>query len=127
MRFGFGKERYTVKCFVLFFKINDNILKISLLSLTEYPRMADQREETKEAFDSHEFEPSKKNNGRISLLESGEDFEVLDEDDIGDDPPPLEDTGGGKKKNTDGFSKKSSDTDSEFQGPVEEWLDVLGM
>lgn len=89
--------------------------------------MADKREETKEAFDSHDFAPSKKKNGRTSLLESGEDFEVLDEDDIGDDPPPLEDTGGGKKKNTDGSSKKSSDTDSEFIGPVDEWLDVLGM
>lgn len=80
-----------------------------------------------DASDSHDSALSEKKNGRTSLLESGEDFEVLDEDDIGDDPPPLEDTGGGKNKNTDDALKKNSDTDSESLGPVEEWLDVLGM
>lgn len=80
-----------------------------------------------DASDSHDSALSEKKNGRTSLLESGEDFEVLDEDDIGDDPPPLEDTGGGKNKNTDEALKKNSDTDSESLGLVEEWLDVLGM
>lgn len=62
---------------------------------------------------------------RTSLLDSGEDFEVLNEDDIGDEPPPLEDTGGGKEEKTDDSVKISSDTDSESQ--LEEWLDVLGI
>lgn len=61
---------------------------------------------------------------RTSLLDSGEDFEVLNEDDIGDEPPPLEDTGGGKE---DDSGKISSDTDSESQPRLEEWLDVLGI
>ncbi|TNM87369.1 peptidyl-prolyl cis-trans isomerase FKBP8 [Takifugu flavidus] len=63
---------------------------------------------------------------RTSLLDSGEDFEVLNEDDIGDEPPPLEDTGGGKEEKTDDSVKISSDTDSESQPRLEEWLDVLG-
>lgn len=61
---------------------------------------------------------------RTSLLDSGEDFEVLNEDDIGDEPPPLEDTGGGKEEKTDDSVKISSDTES--QPRLEEWLDVLG-
>lgn len=89
--------------------------------------MTDKKQETMDASDSHDSALSEKKNGRTSLLESGEDFEVLDEDDIGDDPPPLEDTGGGKNKNTDEALKKNSDTDSESLGLVEEWLDVLGM
>lgn len=88
--------------------------------------MTDKKQETMDASDSHDSALSEKKNGRTSLLESGEDFEVLDEDDI-DDPPPLEDTGGGKSKNTDEALKKNSDTDSESLGPVEDWLDVLGM
>lgn len=64
---------------------------------------------------------------RTSLLDSGEDFEVLNEDDVGDEPPPLEDTGGGKEEKTDDSVKISSDTDSELQPQLEEWLDVLGI
>lgn len=64
---------------------------------------------------------------RTSLLDSGEDFEVLNEDDIGDEPPPLEDTGGGKEEKMDDSVKISSDTDSESQPQLEEWLDVLGI
>uniref|UniRef100_UPI0037E915C0 peptidyl-prolyl cis-trans isomerase FKBP8 n=1 Tax=Semicossyphus pulcher TaxID=241346 RepID=UPI0037E915C0 len=82
-----------------------------------------EKEETMDVSDSSDSVPSKKN-GRTSLLDSGEDFEVLDEDDIDDDPPPLEDAGGGKVKNTDESEKETADTDP--QAPVEEWLDVLG-
>lgn len=64
---------------------------------------------------------------RTSLLDSGEDFEVLNEDNIGDEPPPLEDTGGGKEEKTDNSVKISSGTDSESQPRLEEWLDVLGI
>lgn len=84
------------------------------------------KEETMDASDSHDSAPSVKKNGRTSLLDSGEDFEVLDEEDIDDDPPPLEDAGGGKGKSTDESEKKNSDADSDPPGPVEEWLDVLG-
>lgn len=83
--------------------------------------MAD-KEETMDASDGHDSAPSAQKNGRTSLLDSGDDFEVLDEEDIDDDPPPLEDAGGGKGKNTD-----EADTDLDPVGPVEEWLDVLGM
>lgn len=86
-----------------------------------------EKDETMDASDSHDSAPSLKKNGRTSLLDSGEDFEVLDEEDIDDDPPPLEDAGGGKGKNTDESEKKDADTDSDPPGPVEEWLDVLGM
>ncbi|XP_026161217.1 peptidyl-prolyl cis-trans isomerase FKBP8 [Mastacembelus armatus] len=79
-----------------------------------------------DASDSHDSTPSAKNNGRTSLLDSGEDFEVLDEDNIDDDLPPLEDAGGGKEKNTLESKKTSSDTDSDPPGQIDEWLDVLG-
>lgn len=79
-----------------------------------------------DASDSYDSAPLAKKNGRTSLLDSGEDFEVLNEEDIDDDPPPLEDAGGGKRKNTDESEKKDADTDSDPPGPVEEWLDVLG-
>lgn len=74
------------------------------------------KEDSMDASDSHD-----KKNGRTSLLDSGEDFEVLDEEDIDDDPPPLEDAGGGKGKNTD-ENKNTDPVD-----PEQEWLDVLGM
>lgn len=80
-------------------------------------------EETMDAGDSHGIATSAKKTGRTSLLDSGEDFEVLDEEDIDDDPPPLEDAGGGKEKN----EKEPGTTDKDPPGPVEEWLDVLGM
>ncbi|XP_057696414.1 peptidyl-prolyl cis-trans isomerase FKBP8 [Corythoichthys intestinalis] len=61
--------------------------------------------------------------GQTSLLDSGEDFEVLDEDDIDDDPPPLEDAGGGDGKDT-----RQARVDDEANSEVasSEWLDVLG-
>lgn len=75
-----------------------------------------------DASESHDNAPTSKKNGQISLLDSGEDFEVLDEDDIDDEPPPLEDAGGGKGKTTDQPEEK--DTDPPAQ--LDEWLDVLG-
>ena len=89
--------------------------------------MADKEEtmETMDAPENHDSSPAAKKNGRTSLLDSGEDFEVLDEEDIDDDPPPLEDAGGGKGKSTDVSEERDEDTDP--PGQVEEWLDVLGM
>ncbi|CAL8308870.1 unnamed protein product [Lota lota] len=59
-----------------------------------------------------------KKSGRTSLLESGEDFEMLDEEDIDDDPPPpLEDAGGGKESEA---HKEHVFT------PLDEWMDILG-
>lgn len=83
--------------------------------------MADKTEETTDPHVGHDSPLSEKN-GRTSLLDSGEDFEVLDEDDTGDDLPPLEDTGGGKRSNKD-----ESATDSQPPNPLGEWLEVLGM
>ncbi|XP_077572443.1 peptidyl-prolyl cis-trans isomerase FKBP8 [Stigmatopora nigra] len=62
-------------------------------------------------------------NGQTSLLDSGEDFEVLDEDDIDDDPPPLEDAGGG-----DHQEKREEPVDGEAKSEEasQEWMDVLG-
>lgn len=77
--------------------------------------------------DTHEEAPSVKKSGRTSLLDSGEDFEVLDKEDIDDDPPPLEDAGGGKGKNMDETEKRSSDDEQERKSQVDEWVDVLGM
>lgn len=64
-----------------------------------------------------------KKNGKTSLLDSGEDFELLDEEDIEDDePPPLEDAESVTVK-----EKEVKDIHvHEDQSPVEEWLDVLG-
>lgn len=87
-------------------------------------------EQTKECSDSpvgHDSLPSEKKYGRTSLLESGEDFEVLDDDDNSDDLPPLEDTGGGKSNNKDESEKKKPVAVTELPHPVDEWLDVLGM
>lgn len=77
--------------------------------------------------DTHEEAPSVKKSGRTSLLDSGEDFEVLDKEDIDDDPPPLEDASGGKGKSTDETEKRSSDTEPDPKSQVDEWLNVLGM
>lgn len=84
-------------------------------------------ERTDSPASSHDGPPLEKKNGRTSLLESGEDFEVLDDDDTGDDLPPLEDTGGGKSRNKNEFENQKSDTDIEPPHPVDEWLDVLGI
>ncbi|XP_041862650.1 peptidyl-prolyl cis-trans isomerase FKBP8 [Melanotaenia boesemani] len=85
-----------------------------------------ENKETMEASDDHDNAPSAKKNGQTSLLDSGEDFEVLNEEDIDDEPPPLEDTGGGKGKSTDDKEKKTADEDPDPPGQVDEWLDVLG-
>ncbi|KAM6921987.1 peptidyl-prolyl cis-trans isomerase FKBP8 [Xenentodon cancila] len=87
--------------------------------------------ETPDASDGHAKAPSAKRSGLASLLDSGEDFEVLDQEDVDDvddddDPPPLEDAGGGKGKNTDDTVKKTADEDPDPPGQVDEWLDVLG-
>ncbi|CAN9500531.1 unnamed protein product [Ophioblennius macclurei] len=85
------------------------------------------KEETMDASACPENGPAAKKSGKTSLLDSGEDFEVLDEDDIDDDPPPLEDAGGGKEKNTDQAGKTKADmTDPEPPAQIDEWLDVLG-
>ncbi|KAK2835674.1 hypothetical protein Q5P01_016158 [Channa striata] len=68
---------------------------------------------------------SAKKSGRTSLLDSGEDFEVLDEEDIDDEPPPLEDADGGKKKHTAESVKKSSES-PDHTNELDEWRDVLG-
>lgn len=82
-------------------------------------------EDIMDVSDSYEDAPSAKKNGRTSLLDSGEDFELLNDEDIDDAPPPLEDAGGGKGKSTDEIEKKNADPDPPV--PVDEWLDVLGM
>ncbi|XP_040896550.1 peptidyl-prolyl cis-trans isomerase FKBP8 isoform X2 [Toxotes jaculatrix] len=82
-----------------------------------------EKEETMDVSEIRDSAPSAKKNGRTSLLDSGEDFEVLDEEDINDDPPPLEDAGGGKGKSTDESDKRKADTDPD---QADEWLDVLG-
>ncbi|KAM4548734.1 peptidyl-prolyl cis-trans isomerase FKBP8 [Odontesthes bonariensis] len=79
-----------------------------------------------DASEGHVNAPSDKKSGQTSLLDSGEDFEVLDEEDIDDEPPPLEDAGGGKGKNADDTETKTADEDPEPPGQVDEWLDVLG-
>lgn len=89
--------------------------------------MADQTTESADSPVSHDSPPSEKMNGRTSLLESGEDFEVVDDDDTSDDLPPLEDTGGGKSRNKNESEKRKSDAVTEPRHPVDEWLDVLGM
>lgn len=85
-----------------------------------------EKEETLDASESYDSAAPAKKTGRTSLLDSGEDFEVLDEEDIDDEPPPLEDAGGGKGKNTAEPEKKNADADSDPPGQVDEWLDVLG-
>lgn len=70
-----------------------------------------------------------KRSGRPTLLDSGEDFEMLEEvdDGVGDDLPPLEDAGGGKKESHEANKTVNEITDPS-QGPhQEEWMDVLGM
>lgn len=64
-----------------------------------------------------------KKNGKTSLLDSGEDFEVLNEEDIEEDePPPLEDT---DSVNTKKAQEEDENTHRD-PSPVEEWLDILG-
>ncbi|XP_028260490.1 peptidyl-prolyl cis-trans isomerase FKBP8 [Parambassis ranga] len=79
-----------------------------------------------DASDNHENAPLAKKTGQTSLLDSGEDFEVLDEEDIDDEPPPLEDAGGGKEKKREQSQNENANTDPDPPGKVDEWLDVLG-
>lgn len=64
--------------------------------------------------------------GRTSLLDSGEDFEMLEEEEIDDDPPPLEDAGGGRTTENELSAVSDSNKNNDLLTPVEEWLDVLG-
>ncbi|MCI4383792.1 hypothetical protein PGIGA_G00030720 [Pangasianodon gigas] len=66
--------------------------------------------------------------GRTTLLDSGEDFEMLEEvdDGVDDDLPPLEDAGGGKKESHQANKTVKEITDPSQCPPQEEWLDVLG-
>ncbi|KAA0712255.1 Peptidyl-prolyl cis-trans isomerase FKBP8 [Triplophysa tibetana] len=79
--------------------------------------------------DNREAVLSGKKVERASLLDSGEDFEMLKdmEDDLDEDLPPLEDAGGGQKKNSVAEDAAESDANAD-QTPTqtEEWLDVLG-
>lgn len=93
---------------------------MNMSMLSQYsPSMAD-REET---MDVAAVRDSASKSGRASLLDSGEDFELLDEEYIDDDLPPLEDAGGGKMQEAE---RETEQTDTEASGPEEEWLDVLG-
>ncbi|XP_026099323.1 peptidyl-prolyl cis-trans isomerase FKBP8-like [Carassius auratus] len=76
--------------------------------------------------DNLEVAPSGEKSGRASLLDSGEDFTMLDdvEDDVDDDLPPLEDAGGGKKK--DSATKDTTKADQTPATELEEWQDILG-
>ncbi|XP_051765619.1 peptidyl-prolyl cis-trans isomerase FKBP8 [Ctenopharyngodon idella] len=80
--------------------------------------------------DNQEVAPSGKKSGHASLLDSGEDFEMLEdvEEDVDDDLPPLEDAGGGKKKNNSAKDATKADAvaDQTPSAEPEEWLDVLG-
>ncbi|KAL0160216.1 hypothetical protein M9458_043941, partial [Cirrhinus mrigala] len=75
--------------------------------------------------DKQEVASSAKKSGRASLLDSGEDFTMLDdvEDDVDDDLPPLEDAGGGKK--TVSPAKDATKADQTPSIEQDEWLDVL--
>ncbi|XP_008305299.1 peptidyl-prolyl cis-trans isomerase FKBP8 isoform X2 [Cynoglossus semilaevis] len=75
--------------------------------------------------ESYDSMSSPKKTGQTSLLDSGEDFMILDEEDIDDEPPPLEDAGGGKDKNTESIKEKVEAAPLPAN-KTEEWLDVLG-
>lgn len=89
--------------------------------------MADSEDVNDSAVDNQEAAPSSKKSGRASLLDSGDDFEMLNdvEDDVDEDLPPLEDAGGGGKKNRVAL-KSDVNSDQTPSAPLEEWLDVLG-
>uniref|UniRef100_A0A8C5H1T7 peptidylprolyl isomerase n=1 Tax=Gouania willdenowi TaxID=441366 RepID=A0A8C5H1T7_GOUWI len=78
--------------------------------------------------DTGDSAPGMKKSGLTSLLDSGEDFEMLDEEEFDDEPPPLEDAGGGDGIDPDQSKRKETDgpSDSDPQQPADEWLDVLG-
>ncbi|MCJ8738020.1 hypothetical protein PDJAM_G00030750 [Pangasius djambal] len=66
--------------------------------------------------------------GRATLLDSGEDFEMLEEvdDGVDDDLPPLEDAGGGRKESHQANKTVKEIPEPSQCPPQEEWLDVLG-
>lgn len=79
--------------------------------------------------DDQEVAPLAKKSAGASLLDSREDFEMLEdlEDDVDDDLPPLEDAGGGKKKSSPAKDAATEDKTAErAPAEAEEWLDVLG-
>ncbi|XP_030640599.1 peptidyl-prolyl cis-trans isomerase FKBP8 [Chanos chanos] len=93
--------------------------------------MADQEEtHTNGSGDNQDSPATAKKSGRTSLLDSGEDFEVLDDvdEDVDDDLPPLEDAGGHKKKSSgeEESAQAEGANVTELSAPQEEWLDVLG-
>lgn len=81
--------------------------------------------ETMDTSDDHDSAPSTKS-VKTSLLDSGEDFEVLDEEDIDDDLPPLEDAGGGNENKAENTENQKAEEESEASEQMIEWLDVLG-
>lgn len=81
--------------------------------------------ETMDSSDDHDSAPSTKS-VKTSLLDSGEDFEVLDEEDIDDDLPPLEDAGGGNENKAENTENQKAEEESEASKQIIEWLDVLG-
>ncbi|TRY62357.1 hypothetical protein DNTS_025884, partial [Danionella cerebrum] len=77
-----------------------------------------------EAIDHQPLQQRLKKAPGASLLDSREDFEMLEEleDDVDDDLPPLEDAGGGEKKNNPLIDA----TKEQITTEPEEWMDVLG-
>lgn len=80
------------------------------------------KEEVTAAGDNPEMILTGKKSGKALLLDSGEDFDMLDDDEIDDDPPPLEDAGGGKKTK----KEPAEDQDASPSSLVDEWMDILG-
>ncbi|XP_034036108.1 peptidyl-prolyl cis-trans isomerase FKBP8 [Thalassophryne amazonica] len=63
--------------------------------------------------------------GRTSLLDSGEDFEMLEEEHTYDDLPPLEDKRDVETEALDSVQTQTH-SDPDPPAPLEEWLDLLG-
>ncbi|XP_035635696.1 peptidyl-prolyl cis-trans isomerase FKBP8-like isoform X3 [Oncorhynchus keta] len=80
------------------------------------------KEEVTGAGDNPQMILTGKKSGKASLLDSGEDFEMLDDDEIDDDPPPLEDAGGGKKTK----KEPAEDQNASPSSLGDEWMDILG-
>ncbi|XP_055717368.1 peptidyl-prolyl cis-trans isomerase FKBP8-like isoform X4 [Salvelinus fontinalis] len=86
-----------------------------------FDQMTD-KEDVTGAGDNPEVILTGKKSGKASLLDSGEDFEMLDDDEIDDDPPPLEDAGSGKKTK----KEPAEDQHASPSSLVDEWMDILG-
>ncbi|KAK7889669.1 hypothetical protein WMY93_025229 [Mugilogobius chulae] len=107
---------------LLFLLFREQIIQNQSQRLVFYLSLMAEMDETINDIDCEDKSTSKKN-GRTSLLDSGEDFEVLNEEDLEDDePPPLEDAGGLNVQREDD-KNACAQTDPSL---VEEWLDVLG-